>query len=144
MAPNWMKIENIFQYPSPRSMCSNASQMRRCAVELTGKNSVRPSTTPSRAASRYVFNHPPGKHAQQDSAASAKTHLIHRRATECLQDKRERCLIVVCSVDRNTILHHVNQPKGAHRPVGVGRLLHHPLRKRDRATTGIGRFIRLV
>jgi hypothetical protein len=34
--------------------------MRRWAVELTGKNSVRPSTTPSRAASKYVFNHPPG------------------------------------------------------------------------------------
>src|SRR5712691_9957046 len=29
--------------------------MRRCAVELTGRNSVNPSITPNRAASRYSF-----------------------------------------------------------------------------------------
>src|SRR4029077_357477 len=36
-------------------MPSSASTMRRCAVELTGRNSVSPSTTPSTTASRYSF-----------------------------------------------------------------------------------------
>jgi hypothetical protein len=33
-------------------MCISASAMRRCAVELTGRNSVRPSTIPNRTDSR--------------------------------------------------------------------------------------------
>ena len=46
IAPSWITMEYIFQYPSERLMCSNASERRRCAVELTGRNSVRPSTIP--------------------------------------------------------------------------------------------------
>src|SRR6516164_3859724 len=36
-------------------MCSSASQMRKCAVELTGRNSVSPSTTPRKIDSKYSY-----------------------------------------------------------------------------------------
>src|SRR5690242_14801938 len=55
MAPSWMTIENVFQNGSARSRPSSASVIRRCAVELTGRNSVKPSTTPSRSARTYWF-----------------------------------------------------------------------------------------
>src|SRR6266446_9867400 len=41
-----MTIVYIFQKPSCRSIFSSASAIRRCAVELTGRNSVSPSTIP--------------------------------------------------------------------------------------------------
>jgi hypothetical protein len=52
MAPSWMTMEKVFQYGLARSIPSPACTIRRCAVELTGRNSVKPSTTPSRTASR--------------------------------------------------------------------------------------------
>jgi hypothetical protein len=52
MAPSWITTENVFQKASASDTPSSASTTRRCAVELTGRNSVRPSTTPSSAASR--------------------------------------------------------------------------------------------
>jgi hypothetical protein len=36
------------QAESPSGIFINASAMRKCAVELTGKNSVRPSTMPNK------------------------------------------------------------------------------------------------
>src|SRR5580704_12684333 len=54
-------MEYIFQYPSDRLMCSKASESRKCAVELTGRNSVRPSTMPRITDSKYGFNRPPRK-----------------------------------------------------------------------------------
>ncbi len=48
MAPAWITMVYIFQYASSSGMCISASVMRRCAVELTGKNSVKPSTMPSK------------------------------------------------------------------------------------------------
>ena len=54
-----MTMENIFQKPSPREMPIKYSQIRKCAVELTGRNSVTPSTIPSSKASRYEFKKPP-------------------------------------------------------------------------------------
>jgi hypothetical protein len=48
MAPSWMTMVYIFQYASSSGIFISASVMRRCAVELTGKNSVKPSTMPSR------------------------------------------------------------------------------------------------
>jgi hypothetical protein len=49
----------IFQYPlssvrfgAKPDVCSRASEMRKCAVELTGKNSVKPSTMPKIKDSR--------------------------------------------------------------------------------------------
>ena len=39
-------MEYIFQYPSPSEMCSRRSAIRRCAVELTGRNcAVLPKAT---------------------------------------------------------------------------------------------------
>jgi hypothetical protein len=38
----------IFQYGSSSGSFISASVMRRCAVELTGRNSVKPSTIPKR------------------------------------------------------------------------------------------------
>src|SRR5438477_3218595 len=55
MAPSWMTIENVFQKGSARSRPSSAWLIRRCAVELTGRNSVSPSTMPSSSARRYSF-----------------------------------------------------------------------------------------
>src|SRR5689334_16365742 len=52
-------MEYIFQNGSSRWICSSASVMRRCAVELTGRNSVRPSTTPNNNESRYSCKTPP-------------------------------------------------------------------------------------
>src|SRR5260370_17200155 len=59
MAPSWITMENIFQYPFDKSSPINASAMGKCAVELTGRNSVSPSTIPSTTASKYSFNIPP-------------------------------------------------------------------------------------
>src|SRR5206468_11737388 len=36
-------------------MCNSASQMRKCAVELPGRNSVSPSTTPRKIDSKYSY-----------------------------------------------------------------------------------------
>src|ERR1051326_8943141 len=52
-------MEYIFQNGSSRWMCRSASVMRRCAVELTGRNSVRPSTTPNNKESRYSCKNRP-------------------------------------------------------------------------------------
>ena len=41
-----------FPVAAVRLTCSSASEIRRCAVELTGKNSVSPSTIPSTTESR--------------------------------------------------------------------------------------------
>ena len=46
MAPAWITMVYIFQYASSRLIFISASAMRRCAVELTGRNSVSPSTMP--------------------------------------------------------------------------------------------------
>src|SRR6266446_2840129 len=51
-------IVYIFQKLSPRLRWNNASTMRRCPVELTGKNSVRPSTIPSKIDNRKSFMKP--------------------------------------------------------------------------------------
>ena len=48
MAPAWMTMVYIFQYASSSGILISASAMRRCAVELTGKNSVKPSTMPNK------------------------------------------------------------------------------------------------
>src|SRR6185503_1896580 len=45
----------IFQYPLWRSTPSNFSAMRKCAVELTGRNSVSPSMMPRMTERRYGF-----------------------------------------------------------------------------------------
>ena len=56
MAPTWMTIVYIFQYEIVQSgIFIRASAMRRCAVELTGKNSVKPSTIPNRTDKKYGF-----------------------------------------------------------------------------------------
>jgi hypothetical protein len=59
IAPNWITMVYIFQYPlssvrfgAKPDVCSRASEIRRCAVELTGRNSVRPSTIPKINESR--------------------------------------------------------------------------------------------
>src|SRR6185312_8375383 len=59
IAPSWMTMEYIFQKPFCRSMPSRASEMRRCAVELTGRNSVRPSMMPSRTERKLSCKTPP-------------------------------------------------------------------------------------
>ncbi len=46
MAPAWMTMVYIFQYASSSGIFINASVIRKCAVELTGRNSVSPSTIP--------------------------------------------------------------------------------------------------
>src|SRR5687768_6725391 len=46
MAPIWMKTVNIFQNGSSRLMLIHRSHRSRWPVELTGMNSVRPSTMP--------------------------------------------------------------------------------------------------
>ena len=43
-----MTMVYIIQYGSLSGIFMIASAMRRCAVELTGKNSVKPSTIPKR------------------------------------------------------------------------------------------------
>ena len=48
IAPSWITTVYIFQYGLARSTWSNASTSLRCAVELTGRNSVSPSTIPSK------------------------------------------------------------------------------------------------
>ena len=45
MAPLWMQIENACQN-AVSAMPSSRSVIRRCAVEETGINSVKPSTMP--------------------------------------------------------------------------------------------------
>ena len=47
MAPTWMTMVYICPVAGQSSgILMSASAMRRCAVELTGKNSVKPSTIP--------------------------------------------------------------------------------------------------
>jgi hypothetical protein len=46
MAPSWMTIVYIFQKLSCRFKPKSASAIRRCAVELIGRNSVSPSIMP--------------------------------------------------------------------------------------------------
>ena len=52
IAPSWMTMLYIFQKPFLRSIWNSASAIRRCAVELTGRNSVSPSMAPSRTERR--------------------------------------------------------------------------------------------
>jgi len=46
IAPSWMTMVYIFQYASSSGIFMRASVIRKCAVELTGRNSVKPSTMP--------------------------------------------------------------------------------------------------
>ena len=57
IAPSWMTMLYIFQKPFLRSIWNNASAIRRCAVELTGRNSVRPSMNPEQDR-KQVIVHP--------------------------------------------------------------------------------------
>src|ERR1700736_1578530 len=55
MAPSWITIVYIFQNGSLSERWKRASQIRRCAVELIGKNSVTPSTIPRMTDRRKSF-----------------------------------------------------------------------------------------
>src|ERR1700730_1533870 len=55
MAPSWITIVYVFQNGSLKERWKRASQIRRCAVELIGKNSVTPSTIPRMTDRRKSF-----------------------------------------------------------------------------------------
>src|SRR5688572_17599992 len=71
MAPSWMTMANIFQNSSSSRTPSSPCVSRRCAVELTGRNSVSPSTIPRMIANRYSFTLSPSR---QECATEARRH----------------------------------------------------------------------
>jgi hypothetical protein len=60
------------QAESPSGIFINASAMRKCAVELTGKNSVKPSTIPKRMDRIYGLKKPPGFVSDASRIASGR------------------------------------------------------------------------
>ena len=64
IAPNWMIAVNAVTAGSSTGSPSSSSAMVRCPVLETGRNSVSPSTTPSRTASTY----PSAAHAASPAA----------------------------------------------------------------------------
>ena len=80
--------------------------MRRCAVELTGKNSVKPSTIPKRMDRIYGLKKPPGC-SQCDRC----------RVREAVSGS-----VPVDAIDRNALIQFVHQRAGPLGIVGIGKM----------------------
>src|SRR5262244_1483254 len=90
IAPNWITMVYIFQYPLPRSICINASVILRCAVELTGKNSVSPSTIPKTTLNRYSLTRFPrlcsGRSLNRSSSSPFSAPSVLSLCVRCLKN----------------------------------------------------------
>src|SRR5437667_11638514 len=74
-----MTMVNIFQYGLLRSSPSSASEIRRCAVELTGRNSVTPSMIPSTMDKSTSLTSTNSNHkTQNDLAQDIGIHAGHQ------------------------------------------------------------------
>ena len=107
MAPTWMTIVYIPVRDIRSTRCRrhadssgifiSASAMRRCAVELTGKNSVKPSTIPKRMDRMYGLKKPPGLLLYQSGIAARARGRETLNPGRC---RRQERLHPICTPER--------------------------------------------
>src|SRR4051812_39521222 len=99
MAPTWITAVNPTTAGSSTGMPSNPSVILRCPVDETGRNSVRPSTTPRMAASRTLIV----LLTYSLSPVGWRASVAYPSLVQCFhgQPQRRRAALQILQCDRN-------------------------------------------